>query len=314
MAFVTPKQDWAANDVPTKDDFNRIEGNTKDLDDTKLDLTGDGKDVTVIFTEGTNADIASGEKLSVLFGKILARIKAIVNGTTTVGKSAECTGNSATANKLKTARNINGVAFDGSANITVADGTKAPTSHASSVNTYGLGTTANYGHCKTINDLLKSAFVNGEALSAYQGKVLNDKVDAKIGSVLLTTVTVSVSTDNFAINLSSYFTNDYSMFMCYLDGTISLSNTHGSQTQTYIIGLSTSTNKVSPEFKIFNQSLSSGSSYPSIALNHAVTAYTILHTGSDFKDALYLKVYIDNASYVTVSGNATLKLYGIKLT
>lgn len=42
------------------------------------------------------------------------------------GSSGSCTGNAATATKLKTARNINGVAFDGSANITVADSTKLP--------------------------------------------------------------------------------------------------------------------------------------------------------------------------------------------
>ena len=36
------------------------------------------------------------------------------------------TGNAATATKLKTARTINGVSFDGSANITVADSTKLP--------------------------------------------------------------------------------------------------------------------------------------------------------------------------------------------
>jgi hypothetical protein len=36
------------------------------------------------------------------------------------------TGNAATATKLATARNINGVAFDGTANITVADATKLP--------------------------------------------------------------------------------------------------------------------------------------------------------------------------------------------
>lgn len=37
-------------------------------------------------------------------------------------------GNADTATKLKTARTINGVAFDGSANITVADSTKVPLS------------------------------------------------------------------------------------------------------------------------------------------------------------------------------------------
>lgn len=53
---------------------------------------------------------------------------------------------------------------------------RTPTAHASSATTYGVGTTANYGHCKTINNLTSSAYANGEALSAYQGKILNDKI------------------------------------------------------------------------------------------------------------------------------------------
>lgn len=52
---------------------------------------------------------------------------------------------------------------------------KAPTSHASSASTYGLGTTANYGHVKTVNGLTTSSHSNGLALSAYQGYVLNNK-------------------------------------------------------------------------------------------------------------------------------------------
>jgi len=31
MAWITPKTNWAAADVPTKDDFNRIEGNIADI-------------------------------------------------------------------------------------------------------------------------------------------------------------------------------------------------------------------------------------------------------------------------------------------
>jgi len=81
------------------------------------------------------------------------------------------------ASKLTTARTINGVNFDGTQNITVVDNTKAPTSHASAANTYGLGTTANYGHVKTINVLTQASHVDGTALSAYQGKFLNDKID-----------------------------------------------------------------------------------------------------------------------------------------
>ena len=52
----------------------------------KLDKTGDGSNVTVTFTEAaTDTDIASGDKLSILFGKILKRFTNILNGTTKVG-------------------------------------------------------------------------------------------------------------------------------------------------------------------------------------------------------------------------------------
>lgn len=56
----------------------------------KLDKTGDGSDVTVTFTEAaTDTDIASGDKLSILFGKILKRFTNILNGTTKVGYAAK---------------------------------------------------------------------------------------------------------------------------------------------------------------------------------------------------------------------------------
>ena len=48
--------------------------------------------------------------------------------TASAGVTGALTGNASTATALATARNINGVAFDGSINITVADGTKWPTS------------------------------------------------------------------------------------------------------------------------------------------------------------------------------------------
>lgn len=56
---------------------------------------------------------------------------------------------------------------------------KAPTNHASTASTYGLGNPTNYGHVKTIDALTQSKHINGTALSAYQGKVLNDKVNSK---------------------------------------------------------------------------------------------------------------------------------------
>ena len=55
---------------------------------------------------------------------------------------------------------------------------KAPTSHAVNASTYGLGTTGVYGHVKTVNNVTTSAHASGLALSAYQGKVLKDAIDA----------------------------------------------------------------------------------------------------------------------------------------
>lgn len=97
-----------------------------------LEKTGDGKDVTVTFTEAAiEAHILSGEKLSVLFGKILKKFKNV-----------------------------------------------APTSHAKNDNTYGLGSPTLHGHVKTINTLTQASHVDGTALSAYQGKLLNDKINS----------------------------------------------------------------------------------------------------------------------------------------
>lgn len=76
-------------------------------------------------------------------------------------------------NSLTDKPQINGVELSG--NKTLDNIGVPPKSHASTETSYGVGTTANYGHCKVINDLTHSSFANGEALSAYQGKLLNDK-------------------------------------------------------------------------------------------------------------------------------------------
>lgn len=128
--------------------------------DAALEKTGDGKDVTVTFTEAaTEAHIASGEKLSVMFGKILKMFKG-----------------------------------------------KAPNSHASSGTTYGIGTTANYGHVKTINGLTQASHVDGTALSAYQGKVLDEKIDNLIKIVFSETSIISMpnnTSKTFTVSLGT---------------------------------------------------------------------------------------------------------------
>jgi len=58
-----------------------------------------------------------------------------------------------------------------------------PKAHSSADTTYGIGTSAVYGHCKVIDSLDKSTFVNGESLSAHQGKILNDAITGLDGSL-----------------------------------------------------------------------------------------------------------------------------------
>ncbi len=139
---------------------------------TKLDKTGDGKDITATFTEAaTDADIASGEKLSIMFGKILKKFKNIVSGATAVGKAATLDG------LLSTITELNFVKGVASAIQTQLNG-KAPTSHASTGSGYGIGDASNYGHVKVRNDLLGTE-TSGATVSPAQIKVLNDSINNK---------------------------------------------------------------------------------------------------------------------------------------
>lgn len=76
--------------------------------------------------------------------------------TASGGFVGNLTGNAATATKLATARTINGVSFDGTANINIETGI-------------------------ALNDTLTSISTT-EALTANQGKVLKDLVDVKLNS------------------------------------------------------------------------------------------------------------------------------------
>lgn len=60
-----------------------------------------------------------------------------VKYATSAGSAGSCTGNAATATKLAAARTINGVAFDGTANITVS---AAPNAHNQAAGTITAGT------------------------------------------------------------------------------------------------------------------------------------------------------------------------------
>lgn len=57
--------------------------------------------------------------------------------------------------------------------------TKAPINHANSDTTYGVGTDTIYGHCRVLNQTDRNVYVQGEALSAYQGYYLKGLINGK---------------------------------------------------------------------------------------------------------------------------------------
>ena len=59
----------------------------------------------------------------------------------------------------------------------------AQINHSSPQDVYGKGTPSNYGHNKVINNLTSSAYVDGEALSAYQGAVLKDAINTAVNNI-----------------------------------------------------------------------------------------------------------------------------------
>ena len=76
--------------------------------------------------------------------KTLLDTKAPLNGTGATGTwGISVSGNAATATKLATARTINGISFDGSANITIADSTKVPLNGTGATGTWGISISGN---------------------------------------------------------------------------------------------------------------------------------------------------------------------------
>ncbi len=241
--------------------------------DAALEKTGDGKDVIVTFTEAaTEAHITSGEKLSVMFGKILKMFKG-----------------------------------------------KAPNSHASSATTYGVGTTANYGHCKTINNLTQSSHVNGTALSAYQGKVLDDKKADK--PELVRTLSLSAITGGTSVALNKSDFLNYEEFIFVLRGTLQ-ATLIGAAEHTFRIGIHSDSEPTQfIRHRFIDMEVTEGTPFDaSLQRNYVglktddntILLYTLGQSNKiNLKDNLYFMYYA--SSYLTLTGTLFLDIYGRKL-
>ncbi|MFA7085439.1 MAG: phage tail protein [Aliarcobacter sp.] len=122
------------------------------------------------------------------------------------------TGNSATATKLATARLINGVAFDGSANITVRDDTAVKLTGnqtIAGVKTFSSNIVGNItGNSATATKLATARLINGVAFDGSANITVVDSTKAPLNSPALTGVptapTAGVATNNTQIATTAF--------------------------------------------------------------------------------------------------------------
>jgi len=185
-------------------------------------ITGGGTSGTVtVNVDATSANTASKVVARDASGNFSAgTITAALTGNATTSSST--TGNAATATVLQTARTINGVSFNGSANITVADATKLPL-------TGGTLTGALSGTTITATTLQSDSLANGSGVgkinydsSSFFSGAFSDEVNAlgntgtaqtincSTGNVVTATLTgnctFTLSTPNSTANRATSFT------------------------------------------------------------------------------------------------------------
>lgn len=113
---------------------------------------------------------------------------------------------------------------------------KAPTSHANSATTYGVGSDSNYGHNKVIQNLTTTSTSNGLSLHANQGKALKDLIDAKPSASDIPTKTSDLTNDGDGTNafltqhqsLTNYVQKSNTSGLLKNDGTVMTSGTGSS--------------------------------------------------------------------------------------
>lgn len=114
-------------------------------------------------TESNDSEVLATTKMVFSSRALLqAAIDAIISGATVVGKAA----------KLATARTINGVPFDGSANITIADTTKEPTIAAGTAAQFWRGDKS----WQSLLAAVQGTLLTGYAVGANAALVATDSV------------------------------------------------------------------------------------------------------------------------------------------
>jgi uncharacterized protein (TIGR02145 family) len=173
-AIASPAQGLLVYQTTAPIGFYYYTGNSWKLMAIQTDLAGkvdkvDGKDLS------TN-DYTTAEKTKL----------AAITGTNT-GDQTTITGNAGTATKLATARNINGVAFDGSADITIAAavdaGTLTGTTLKSTVTGSSLTSVGTLGNLTVTNPIAGSVTGNAATATTATTVTTNANLTGPITSV-----------------------------------------------------------------------------------------------------------------------------------
>ena len=284
-----------------------------------LEKNGDGKDVTVTFTEAaTEAHIANGEKLSVMFGKILKKFKSIVpislggTGASTVAGARNALGLGNTTGALPVANG--GTGSTTAANARTALGVP-PTAHASTGTSYGVGNASNYGHVKVRNDLVGTE-TSGATVSPAQITALKGSVDGKTEkATLLSTHTLNIgniSAQN--INLGTVISpviNEYDIFLIEFNVNFNAVN------EPYYIGLEeAASDLINGAATVFGTNVKGQVNTTLFkSLLNGETIQLSKLTGYKLSAKLFNDITITEyiRSGGSVSGTGTVKVYGVKL-
>jgi hypothetical protein len=200
------------------------------ITDTKLATIETGGKVSNSATTATYSNTASAIVARDANGNFSAgTITANLTGNVTGNLTGNVTGNAATATKLAATKNINGVAFDGSSDITVtaAAGTLSGTSLNSTVTGSSLTSVGTLTALTTSSDIT----VNGLTIGRGSGSLNNAENTAvgigtlKVNSALGTT-TQGVS--NTAVGFNSLIANTTGSSLTALGHTALYKNTSGS--------------------------------------------------------------------------------------
>lgn len=109
------------------------------------------------------------------FQNLKDRITSLDNTYLTREQLSEILENTGETTEIN-ATHLNGVNSAGFALIKHTHEEYSVKNHSSTKPEYGLSSTSEYGHCRVRNDLTAPTYVNGEALSAYQGQVIGKRV------------------------------------------------------------------------------------------------------------------------------------------